>query len=57
MKMMMFVHKAGCSAGGTIYKARGCYRRFTWELKIGEAREGNRQGFGRSTAELRKTKI
>jgi hypothetical protein len=36
--------------------AKGGFRRFTWELRIGEDRAGNRQGLGKST-EPRKTKI
>ncbi len=41
--MMMFVYKNWNDI------AKGCFRRFTWELRVGEDRAGNGPGLGKST--------
>jgi hypothetical protein len=48
--MMMFVYKNWNDI------AKGCFQRFTWELKIGEDMAGNGPVLGKST-EPGKTKI
>jgi hypothetical protein len=54
MTMFLYVHKLVVRQGNDI--ARGCFQRFTWELKVGEDRAGKGPGLGKS-AEPGKNKI